>query len=222
MKEDADTAPQAAGPQPPSARGKALILLSFVGVYGIACALPAFYLTGRRDLWSGMEVMVIGPCALRFGQLGWLANLTALAALRCVMKGRPRMAVFLTAASVGLGLHVLSLPGKVIPLGPEEFNEVRIVSIGSGYYVWMAALLIPGQGRRWEMGDGGLVPWLSTPHFGSDGLRSQITMPSRLRSASAARVASVPGGAVYQPGSALPAGRVSRTLIRVNMPPMVM
>ena len=143
MNTAADSAPISDLPRPPSARGRALILITFVLLYGVACWLPAVHLAGRREVWAGVEVMVMGPWGMRFGQLGWFANLTALIALRCVMTGRTLATIVLTTASIILGLQALWLPGRVIPLGPEEFNEVRVISLSSGYYVWMAALIVP-------------------------------------------------------------------------------
>ncbi len=134
-------APEADGR--PSARGRALILLLFVVAYATACMLPAFHLEGRREVWRGMEVMVLGAWGLGRGQFAWLANLTALAALGCVMTGRTLRAMILSAVSGLLGLHALVLVGQVISLGRGEGNEARVVSLGAGYLVWMGALLLP-------------------------------------------------------------------------------
>lgn len=127
----------------PSARGRALILTACVFLYSVACALPALHLSGRRDVWSGVEVMVIGPLGLRLGQFGWLANIAALIALRCVMTGRTRFTMIFTAIAMALALHAPFLIGREIALGDEPFNTVRVISLGSGYYVWVAALLLP-------------------------------------------------------------------------------
>ena len=129
--------------RPPSARGRALILLSFVVVYSVACALPAVRLTGRRDAFAGVEVMVMGWHGLRMAQYGWLANFPALIALRCVMQGRTLYAIILAAVSLLLGLHSFWLMGHEIVLGDEPLNTVRVVSLASGYYVWMATLALP-------------------------------------------------------------------------------
>ncbi|MDB6139225.1 MAG: hypothetical protein JWO94_2297 [Verrucomicrobiaceae bacterium] len=135
--------PKPSAQRRPSARGRALMLLAFVALYGIACWLPALHLTGRRQVWSGMEVMVMGPMALRLGQFGWLANPAAIIALRSVMSGRTRLAIPCSVLAALLALHTPWLIGHQITLGPEPFNFVRVVSLGAGYYVWLAALLLP-------------------------------------------------------------------------------
>lgn len=119
------------------------MLLSFVVVYTIACALPAMRLTGRREVFAGVEVMVMGWHGLRMGQYGWLAHFPALIALRCVMHGRTLYAIILASFSLLLGLHSFWLIGREIVLGEEPLNTVRVVSLASGYYVWMAALALP-------------------------------------------------------------------------------
>ena len=129
--------------RPPSARGRAFLLLAFVLLYGVACWLPALHLTGRRDVFAGVEVMVLGPLSLRLGQFAWLANLPAVLALYFVMKGRTGAAMTLSGAAFVLGLHTFWLLEKEIPLGEESFNKVRVVSVGVGAYVWLAALLLP-------------------------------------------------------------------------------
>ena len=135
--------PQPDIPFAPSARGRALLLLAFVIVYAAACSLPALYLTGRRDSWSGVEVMVLGPFGLQIGQFAWLANVAAALALWLVMKGRPGPAIFSGVMAFVLGLHTLWLPGTEVLLGSEPFNSVQVVSVGPGYFVWMAAMLVP-------------------------------------------------------------------------------
>ena len=138
-----DTSLQPPRARRPSARGRALILPSFVLVYSLACWLPAIRLTGHRAVWSGVEVMVIGPVGMRLGQFGWLANVAGLLALRCVMNGRTHSTMIFSAITVALALHTPFLIGREITLGDEPFNTVRVVSLASGYYVWIAALLVP-------------------------------------------------------------------------------
>ena len=42
-----------------------------------------------------------------------------------------------------LSFHTFALFGREIALGPQEFNHVRLVALGAGYYVWLLALLLP-------------------------------------------------------------------------------
>lgn len=127
----------------PSARARAFLLLAYVLLYAIACALPALHLQGSRTTWSGVEAMVLGALGVRLGHYSWLANLPSLAALWCVMKGYTRGAVACTIVALLLSLQTFWLPGTELSLGESPSNHVRVVSVGAGCYVWMAALLLP-------------------------------------------------------------------------------
>ncbi len=127
----------------PSAPGRAFLLLAYVVLYAIACALPALHLEGIRTTWSGVEAMVLGSLGVRLGHYSWLANIPGLAALWCVMKGRTKAAIACSVLAVLLSLQTFWLPGTEISLGSESFNRVRVVSVGAGCYVWIAALLLP-------------------------------------------------------------------------------
>ena len=128
---------------PPSAKGQALILISFVVIYAIACALPAMRLEGRVHGWYGVEMMVLGPLGIPHGQYAWLANLDAVVALWCAMKGHTKAAVILTGVAFGLGLQALWLPGTTIPLSDNPRDTVLVTSLSYGYYFWLLALLEP-------------------------------------------------------------------------------
>jgi hypothetical protein len=134
---------EAALPVPPSARGRAIILLAFVLVYSVACGLTAFHLEGQQERWTGVQLLVFGVVALKLGQFAWLANLTVIVALRAVMNGQTRTAQIWSGVSMLLSFHTFALFGQEIALGPQEFNHVRLVALGSGYYVWLLALLLP-------------------------------------------------------------------------------
>ena len=136
-------APKPDVPRPPSARGRAFILLSFVLLFAAACALPALHLTGRREVWTGVELIAMGWMGLTLGQYGWLANPAVLIALLLAMRGRTSLAIIFSFIAAALGLHTLWLLGHEIKLGDEPFNTVRVVSLGAGYYVWMTGLLQP-------------------------------------------------------------------------------
>ena len=128
---------------PPSAKSQALMLLCFVILYAIACALPAMRLEGRQQVWYGVELMVIGPFGIPHGQYAWLANIDAVAALFCAMKGRTTAAIILTGVAFGLALQSLWMPGTTIPLSNAPEDTVRVVSLSFGFYAWVIALLMP-------------------------------------------------------------------------------
>ena len=127
----------------PSARGRALILLSFVLVFGTACALPAFYLDHEPYVWRGVHLLVLGAMGLKTGLYGWLANLPALLALRGVMQGWGMAAPVLSVLSMIVGLHTLTVFGRDLQVGAQAYHVVHVVALGPGFYVWLLALLHP-------------------------------------------------------------------------------
>ena len=128
---------------PPSAKTRALILMAFVIVYALACGLPALRLEGQKHEWYGVELMVIGPLAIQHGHYSWLANLGALGALLCVMRGHVLATVILSGIALGLGLQTFWLPGTTIPLSNDPADKVRVLSVAPGCFVWLVALLQP-------------------------------------------------------------------------------
>jgi hypothetical protein len=144
-----DGIPQPSAPPPgasstcPDARTRALVLILFLLVYGTACALPAFYMTGQVSMWRGAHLMTLGVLALRLGQLGWLANIAALVALRAAMAGHRLHTALSSVLAVLLGLHSLKLLQHEVSIGPGDFNVVRLFAFGPGFYVWFVAMLIP-------------------------------------------------------------------------------
>ena len=134
---------EAAVPAPPTARGRAIILLSFVLIYTLACGFTAFHLDGQQQRWNGVQVLVFGLAGLKMMQFAWLANITVIVALRAVMQGQTRTAQIWSVVSLLLALHTFALFGQEISLGRQDFNTVRLVSLGAGYYLWLLALLLP-------------------------------------------------------------------------------
>ena len=134
---------EAAVPAPPTARGRAIILLSFVLIYTLGCGFTAFHLDGQQQRWNGVQVLVFGLAGLKMMQFAWLANITVIVALRAVMQGQTRTAQIWSVVSLLLALHTFALFGQEISLGRQDFNTVRLVSLGAGYYLWLLALLLP-------------------------------------------------------------------------------
>lgn len=140
----ADTAPTAARIRDrPSARGRALILFSFVIIFGTACTLPAFHLDHEPYVWRGVHLLVLGVMAVKVGLYGWLANVLALFALRGVMQGWGIAIPLLSAFSMALGLHTLTVFGRDLQVGQHAYNVVHVVALGPGFYVWLLAMLQP-------------------------------------------------------------------------------
>jgi hypothetical protein len=139
FEQDEDPAPDPV----PSAREGALILIVFVGLNGLACASPAFYLEGQSTMWLGIETAVLGPMGLRFGQLGWLANLASLWAMRVVMRSYSIQAAVFSLVALALAAHTLTLMGAEIQVGWGPLDYVRLIGLGPGFFIWLAGLATP-------------------------------------------------------------------------------
>lgn len=127
----------------PSARGRALILMSFVSIFATACALPAFHLDNEPYVWRGVHLLVLGVMGVKIGIYGWLANLPALLALRGVMQGWGMATPLCSVAALLMGLHTLAVFGRDIQVGAHSYNVVHVVALGPAFYVWLIALLQP-------------------------------------------------------------------------------
>ncbi len=127
----------------PSARARALMLIAFITTYTVACCLPTFYMTGQETVWHGVELMALGIMSLKLGQTAWLANFLAVAALRCAMSGQTKALHIISALTLLFACHTLALYNQEISIGKGDFNVVRLVAFGPGFYVWILALLMP-------------------------------------------------------------------------------
>jgi hypothetical protein len=127
----------------PSAKTRTFILGLYTLLYMVAAFLPALYLQGQEEVWLGYYVLVVGVMALKVGQYGWLANVAAFVALRSCMKGSRASARLFSLLALGLAAHTVTLFGRTISLGEEQFNIVQLTALGTGYYVWLAALATP-------------------------------------------------------------------------------
>ena len=125
-----------------SARGRALILLTFVILYAVASWLPALTLEGAATHWRGVELLVLGPMGFKSMQFGWAANLLAGLALYRVMNKPGPMVFVLTLLALCVAMDTLTLFGQEFPLGNKP-GVVRVVGLATGFYVWLLGLAWP-------------------------------------------------------------------------------
>lgn len=111
----------------------------------IACCLPAFY-DSKGDAWNGFNVLWCGVFAILIGQLGWLANVFAAAAMVTLALGWQKTTIFLSAVAACTGLLSFTLLFATIPLDEGMVNKVTCTGFGLGFYFWMASLATPGLG----------------------------------------------------------------------------
>jgi hypothetical protein len=127
----------------PSPPHRTLILASFVLFYTVAAVMPALHWQGQQEKWHGYYAMIVGIWGIKSGVYAWLANPAALLAVHACMNGKRKNARVLSLISLGLAMHTVTLFGRVIPLGKQEFNVVKLSSLGTGFHFWLLALATP-------------------------------------------------------------------------------
>jgi hypothetical protein len=131
-----------------------LIKLSIVvGVIGLSilCLLISLFLpvfnTADGGFFDGFSVMIVGWMAITFtnlgvGSLGWYANPLLLIVWLGLALSKFRVGGFVALiVSIGIALCSLLLVHKTVEVN-EGGGTSEIVSIGMGFYVWLASFAI--------------------------------------------------------------------------------
>jgi hypothetical protein len=110
-----------------------------VALYVTACSLPALRLANGA-VWSGAQLLGLGWLGVLSGQFAWLANFFWLGSMGFTLGRRPMIALALAVGAVAIGLHMLALPGMVIPLDEGGVNQTSAAALAPGAWVWISAL----------------------------------------------------------------------------------
>ncbi|WP_386780325.1 hypothetical protein [Luteolibacter ambystomatis] len=132
-------------PSPPSWKGRLIVGGATLVVFGVACALPAYYLK-NGDRWSGGQVLLMGWMGLFLGQLGWFANLLYFPALITLLCRCWKTTVILAGVAFLIGLHSFALALQEIPLDEGGVNKTTVTAIGAAPVVWLASFVVLGGG----------------------------------------------------------------------------
>lgn len=132
-------------PRPARLPGRVRLLIGGIWflVFAGACALPGIGLDNGEH-WPGIQLFVMGPLGLLLGHTAWLANLVGFVAFVLLCFGRRWGVVISSVLAVCVGLAMLELPGKIIPLDEANVKKARIVSLDAGAWLWLGSLLLPG------------------------------------------------------------------------------
>lgn len=114
-------------------------------MFGIACALPAYYLK-NGDSWFGGHVLLMGWMGLFLGQLGWFANLLYFPAIITLLCRCWKTTAILAGLALLIGLHAFALAHREIPLDEGGVNKTTITDIGMAPPVWLASIAMLGGG----------------------------------------------------------------------------
>lgn len=124
------------------------VLLLSLFIYLVACVTPAlrFDSSNGDDPMIGFNLLLIGWMAVFYGQFGWFANpLLALALLLFLFK-RWLLTLILVILTLAVAANTLTLYGQTLPADEAGVNKMELVSLGVGFYLWIASMVIIGLG----------------------------------------------------------------------------
>lgn len=135
------------------------IVLSSLLLYGAACCLPAlifkdtsasqgilpnYSMCGLRTLLEGALCILLGsPRSLAWP---WLANLFGLLSLAFFLAKRYQNALLLSGIAFLFAVGTYSLIGREFPLDDDSDSVYHLLMLGSGFYAWLASILILAMG----------------------------------------------------------------------------
>ncbi|MGC4016245.1 MAG: hypothetical protein QM755_17240 [Luteolibacter sp.] len=132
-------------PSRPSWKGRLIVAGITLGIFGLACALPAYHLQ-NGDRWLGAQVLLMGWMGLFFGQLGWCANLLYFPAIITLLCRCWKITTILAGLAFLIGLHSFALANREIPLDEGGVNKTTVAAIGAAPAVWLASIVVLGGG----------------------------------------------------------------------------
>ncbi len=136
-----------AAPTPSSASNTprpiwAMLLVSSVVLFLVACALPALAFkrdSGLSEQTSGLSALTMGWLALKPPQVGWLANVFVVIAWIATLARAPVLARIAALLAVLAGLSSLMLFRDPAPAGST--GQMWLMDLLPGFYVWIVSLL---------------------------------------------------------------------------------
>ncbi|MBN9659823.1 MAG: hypothetical protein J0H49_16680 [Acidobacteria bacterium] len=120
-------------------------LLASLGLYAIACCLPAlaFRKTGSPDdIMLGLRALAVGWSGIFAGVLGWYANPLWLLGLLLIALRKPTAAAIAGVLAVALACTVFSDLGRELPADEGNVTKTAILRVLPGFYVWVASFLL--------------------------------------------------------------------------------
>ena len=125
--------------------GQAVVLLTSLACYALACIFPAlnFVNSGNGpDPMNGLNILLLGWMGVFIGQFAWFANpFIALSALILLFR-QWLAAIIAILIGLAISLNTFALFGQEIPADEANVNKLTLVSLGPGYYLWVASMLV--------------------------------------------------------------------------------
>lgn len=120
-------------------------LLVSLGLYAIACCLPAlaFRKTGSPDdIMLGLRALAVGWSGIFAGVFGWYANPLWLLGLALTALRKPTAAAIAGVVAVIIACTVFSDLGRELPGDEGNVTKTAILRVLPGFYVWVASFLV--------------------------------------------------------------------------------
>jgi hypothetical protein len=137
----------------PSLWPQRIAVLSISAIlFVIACATPGLYVTSTNansGPWLGLHILVIGWTAFFVGQFAWFANCLLLLAAVMLLLRRWLTTVVILLIALPFAAQTFMLLGQDLPADEAGVNRMHVTGIGTGYYFWLASLIVPIPGALW-------------------------------------------------------------------------
>jgi hypothetical protein len=108
----------------------------------MAPALQFDVTSGGPWIPRGWEVAFLGVQALLVGNVGWLANVLYAPSLIAALLAWWRTAAMCAAVAVLVGFHSLALIGQEVPADEGNVNQMVLVHLRAGFYLWMSSMVV--------------------------------------------------------------------------------
>jgi hypothetical protein len=127
------------------ARVLPVLYVTFTLLLFLLCLCFDGILMGVDGHMPALQILLMGPWGIAFGQYQWFANPLLGLALLAHRRFR-RLA--LTAGVIALGLALSCLGIERVP-DNRSYNFLPLTGFGAGYYLWTLAILLFCVGQAW-------------------------------------------------------------------------
>ena len=125
-----------------------VVFVSSLSLLVLACILPALNFIGSNGIenYDGFTTLWMGWMGIFIGQFGWYANPFIFFSTILFIFRRWFLSILFTVLSLLISLSTLALFYQEIPGDEANVNKLHLVSLGPGYYLWIASMSMIGLG----------------------------------------------------------------------------
>ena len=125
--------------------GQAAVLFVSLACYFLACVLPALHFVNSGngpDPMNGFNILMIGWMGVFVGQFAWFANPFILLSGIVFLFRQWLASILVILVGLAISLNTFTLFGQEIPADEANVNKLSLVSLGPGYYLWIASMVV--------------------------------------------------------------------------------